>query len=466
MGPGGWGSPGLLRRSNLLVNIIAGIGGQGRAEILYYRAFTAVYYVSLSSLSGHGREAILCATKCATYGVPVYSVRKLTQEQVKVAIAKGGLVKDGKLKTKISDGENLYLSIKGGRGYFTHQFRDNDGKLRNHSIGPASGDDAITLAAARRQRADFMARKRAGAPLAIRERKATGDTFGASLQSYLDSHPKVSAATVSLSARFIPTDFKAKSVHAITAEDVAAVLRGKDEKGETIWTGPGPNRGNRLRLLMCYVFASKSVRPNPAEWQSEGAALPHLLDDERKAATHPPSMPHAELPAFAATLDDSIEDRAGKFVILTAARRKEALAAAWSEFDLAKRVWTIPAARMKMGREHRVPLTDAMIACLGKPGAANEFVFQNATGGPLSNSHAALDKTWLPNGYTLHGFRATFGTWAEEQDDGRAFPPTVIEAALAHVKGAKHEAAYRRSQLVEARRPLMEAWSKFATGTA
>jgi integrase len=90
-------------------------------------------------------------------------------------------------------------------------------------------------------------------------------------------------------------------------------------------------------------------------------------------------------------------------------------------------------------------------------------VFTNQAGGPLDDSHAALDKTWVPSGYTLRGFRSSFSTWAEAQDDGRRFAPSVIEAALAHAKGNAVTQAYLRSDLFKARRKLMEEWAAHAT---
>jgi integrase len=162
-----------------------------------------------------------------------------------------------------------------------------------------------------------------------------------------------------------------------------------------------------------------------------------------------------------ASLGDDVASRALKFVILTAVRRKEALGARWSEFDLENRVWVVPAERMKMERDHAVPLTDAMIACLGPRGADDVLVFASErTGGMLGHDALSMKK----HGATLHGFRSTLSTWAEEQEDGKAYPQPVIKSVLAHGKGDAVTAAYLRSDHFNARRKLMAAWSAFATG--
>jgi integrase len=139
------------------------------------------------------------------------------------------------------------------------------------------------------------------------------------------------------------------------------------------------------------------------------------------------------------------------------------LCGAWREFDLDNRVWIVPGERMKMKRDHAVPLTEAMIACLGPRGADNAFVFPSRrTGGMLGHDTLPIRE----HGATLHGFRSTLSTWAEEQDDGRAYPRAVIKAVLAHGKGDAVTAVYLRSELFEARRKLMEHRSRFATNRA
>jgi len=355
-----------------------------------------------------------------------------------------------------ADGRSLYLVTKAGRGFWVLHFRDprEGGAIRNTGLGSV---ETLTPAAARRRRDDIMADLRNGRPVAIMTRKSRSDLFSTAADAYLSNHAdewneRTRKANTALVANKLPADFKAKVVTAITPDHVADVLR-------PIWNGPGANAGSRLRQLIEGVLRSRDVTPNPASWQR----LQDRLSRKRAEVKHHDAMPFAEVPAFVATLGDSMEDRAGRFVILTAVRRKEALAATWGEFDLKARVWNIPAERMKSRKAHSVPLSDAAIAALGKPGERDAYVFQNKAGGPLSDSHAALDKTWVPNGYTLHGFRSSFSTWAEAQDNGRRFAPTVIEAALAHAKGNAVTQAYLRSDLFEARRDLMDTWAAYAT---
>ena len=152
-----------------------------------------------------------------------------------------------------------------------------------------------------------------------------------------------------------------------------------------------------------------------------------------------------------------------QFLILTATRTSEALRARWSEIDLANRVWTIPAGRMKMRKEHRVPLSDTAVALLRSLPTEdnNDFVFiGSATGSGLSDmAMTAVLRRMGHTAITVHGFRSTFRDWAAEVSH---FPNHVVEMALAHAIGDKVEAAYRRGDLFAKRRELMAAWAEFA----
>jgi integrase len=177
-------------------------------------------------------------------------------------------------------------------------------------------------------------------------------------------------------------------------------------------------------------------------------------------------MPYADVPTFLAALRqrDGIGARALEFAILTAARTGEVLGARWEEFDLAGAIWTVPAGRMKGGREHRVPLSKRALEIVTamQEGRSGDFVFPGARPGkPLSA--IALELVLLRmkiEDATVHGFRSAFRDWAAECTHS---PNEVCEAALAHAIGNKVEAAYRRSDLFEKRRKLMDAWSIYCT---
>jgi integrase len=181
-------------------------------------------------------------------------------------------------------------------------------------------------------------------------------------------------------------------------------------------------------------------------------------------------MPYAELPAFLASLreQEGIAARALEFSILTAARTGEIIGARWSEINLLDKTWTVPAGRMKAHREHRVPLSARALAVLDKMQAARKgdsgeaFVFPGGKPGtPLSNmAFLMLLRRMGRSDLTAHGFRATFKTWASERT---SYQNEIAEAALAHVIGDKVEQAYRRTDMFEKRRRLMQQWATFCT---
>jgi integrase len=203
---------------------------------------------------------------------------------------------------------------------------------------------------------------------------------------------------------------------------------------------------------------------NPARWKGH---LDKLLPKRRKvkAVKHHSAIPYSEMPAFMAGLRqrDSISARALEFTILTAARTGEVIGGTWDEINLTEAVWTIPASRMKAGKEHRVPLsarTVELLEALPKI-EGNPYLFPSARhGGPLSNmAMLELMRGILPGqGYVPHGFRSTFRDWAAEQT---AYPNHVLEQALAHQIGNAVEVAYRRSDLLDKRKRLMADWADY-----
>jgi integrase len=199
---------------------------------------------------------------------------------------------------------------------------------------------------------------------------------------------------------------------------------------------------------------------NPARWQGHlEHALPTVVKGDHHAA-----MPYAEVPAFLAKLrqDTSVPAKCLEFVILTAARLGEALGATWDEIDLDNRAWTVPASRMKAGEEHKVPLSAAAIAVLQELLAIrqSDYVFPGAHPGKAIGKNMPLRLLNQITGTvaTVHGFRSSFRDWAAERT---AFAREVAEMALAHAIPDAVEAAYRRGDLFDKRRKLMDAWAAY-----
>jgi integrase len=178
---------------------------------------------------------------------------------------------------------------------------------------------------------------------------------------------------------------------------------------------------------------------------------------------HFAALPYIEIGAFVAELrqQDSIAARTLEFAILTAARPGEAIGARWDEINIGERLWTIPAARTKSGREHRVPLSDAAIVVIEQMAAIrhSEHVFPGRLSGRAIGDTTIFDLLrGMGRDITAHGFRSSFRDWAGEQTN---FAREVAEMALAHAVGDAVERAYRRGDLFQKRRQLMDAWARY-----
>jgi integrase len=198
---------------------------------------------------------------------------------------------------------------------------------------------------------------------------------------------------------------------------------------------------------------------NPAAWDGN---LEHALPKPTavRQVEHHAALPFAQVNDFIMQLRErrGIAARALEFLILTAARTGEVTGARWSEIDLDARVWTIPAARMKAKKDHRVPLSDRALEILRALPREADFVF---IGDEAGLSHSAMDQVRKRMGrrdFVVHGFRSTFRDWAAERT---SYPNHVVEMALAHTIGNKVEAAYRRGDLFDKRRKLMADWARY-----
>jgi integrase len=232
---------------------------------------------------------------------------------------------------------------------------------------------------------------------------------------------------------------------------------------EPIWTEK-PETASRLRgrieKVLGWATAMKHRSgDNPAAWDG---ALSHLLPPLSKVRKieHHKAMDYREVPKLVSDLlaNGSESAKALAFTILTAARTGETIGAVPAEIDVKGKLWVLPAARMKAGREHRVPLSDAAMALV--PAGSGRICSRGMKPGrPLSNmAMLMLLRDLRGEGFTVHGFRSAFSTWARECTD---YPREIVEACLAHASGDAVELAYRRTDFLDKRRALMEEWAGF-----
>ena len=249
--------------------------------------------------------------------------------------------------------------------------------------------------------------------------------------------------------------------------DVPLVLKAleqpvKAERGypaDPLWSAR-PETANRLRGRIEAVLDWAKARghrtgDNPAAWEVIGKVLP-----ARGGSKHHAALPYADIPAFMASLEESggVAAKALAFTVLTAARSQEVLKARWSEVDLDAGIWTVPAERMKMRPEHRVPLSPPAIELLRglyheDDGDDGYLFIGRQPGRPLGHTTLQQLLRRMHRPTTVHGLRSSFRDWAGERT---AFPHDVCEAALARIKG-KTERAYQRGDLFSKRRELMDS---------
>ena len=221
-------------------------------------------------------------------------------------------------------------------------------------------------------------------------------------------------------------------------------------------------RGRLESILDWAAFRGYREGENPARWKGH---LEHELPARSKVQKieHHAALPYAELGAFMVELRkrEGLSARALEFAILCASRSGEVRGATWAEIDLPGRIWTVPAERMKAGKEHRVPLSDEAVKLLDALPriVGNDYVFPAPRGGQLSDmALTAVLRRMERGGLTQHGFRSTFRDWAGETT---AYPREVCEHALAHKLADGVEAAYQRGDLLAKRARLMADWARY-----
>ena len=391
----------------------------------------------------------------------------------------------------VADGGGLYLQITpAGAKTWVLRFQI-AGRRRDMGLGSAS---VFSLAEARERAREarrlvvqgidpIEARRAERSAKALDAAKAM--SFRQCAQGYIAAHragwrnDKHAAQWGSTLESYVFPVFGDLPVGAVDTALVTKALEqrvpGPDRKPTPLWMAK-PETASRVRgrvesILDWATAHGYRQGENPARWRGH---LENLLPRPVKVrrVEHHAALPYREMGAFMTELrrQDGVAPRALEFAILTAARTGEVIGARWEEIDIAERLWTVPAARMKGGREHRVPLSRPALAIVEKMAAvrSGDFMFPGAQSGrPLSNMSMLMllrrmqrssPGSRFGTSLTAHGFRSTFRDWAAERT---GFPAEVAEMALAHTVGDKVEAAYRRGDLFEKRRQLAEAWARF-----
>lgn len=377
-----------------------------------------------------------------------------------------------------ADGGGLHLLVKqSGARSWVYRFMLN-GKARDVGLGPAAGSDAVTLADARDKAAALRLQVKAGVdPIAERQRmaaealaaaqaaKVAGITFQAVADAYIADHEhswrnakhrQQWRNTLATYAYPIIGDLP---VAEVGTAHVLQIL-------EPVWKRK-PETASRVRGRIEAILDAAKAREyrsgeNPARWRGHLAQI--LPARTRLSRGHHKAIAYQSLPDFMKRLRtrEAMAALALEFVILTATRSGEVINATWNEVDLAGGIWTVPAARMKAARDHRIPLSPRAVEILEtvQP-LGRAHLFPGPRGGKLSGMAMAMLLRRMQIDATVHGFRSTFRDWAAEST---GYAHEVCEMALAHVIANKAEAAYRRGDLFEKRRKLMTDWSDYCAG--
>ncbi|MBX5147179.1 tyrosine-type recombinase/integrase [Rhizobium lentis] len=395
----------------------------------------------------------------------VAKINKLSDQGIK-ALSKPGLY---------GDGLGLYLQVSsyGTKSWLFRFMRD--GKARKMGLGALH---TISLKAARQKAQECRIKLDAGIDpiedrkavhLARKAETAAAMTFKQCAEKYIDAHratwknTKHSAQWPSTLKTYVYPVIGDLSVKDIDVGLVLKVIEG-------IWKTK-PETASRVRGRIEIVLDWAAARKyrhgeNPARWRGH---LDKLLPARSKVAKvkHHEALPYREIAPFMAEAraKEGISARALEFTILNAVRTNETIGAKWPEIDIEAGMWTIPPERMKGGREHRIPLSEAAIALLkALPRVkGNPYVFPGAHEGKHLSNMAMLElvRGMRPGaGLTVHGFRSTFRDWAAEQT---AYPNEMVEMALAHIVSDKTEAAYRRGDMLDRRRRLMKDWADYCS---
>jgi len=385
---------------------------------------------------------------------------------------------DRKVKTltksgRYGDGGGLWLQVRDA-AHKSWIFRfARAGRAREMGLGPLHD---VSLAAAREAAQRCRAQLRDGLdPLEVRRQlvadnlaSASGRSFNAAASEYISAHaPGWRNAKHAAQWQSTLTTYAAPIIGKLACGDVTTAHLAKILA--PIWKGKTETAA-RVRGRIEAVLDFAAVRgwrsgDNPARWKGH---LAELFPPRSRVAPvrHHPALPWREVSAFVLELRgrEAMAARALEFAVLTAARTGEAIGATWAEIDTVARIWTVSADRMKMKRDHRVPLSPPAIKLLEQLRPENakpeHFVFHNdSRARPISNM--AMIQLLARMGraeITVHGFRSSFRDWVLEATE---HPRDLAELSLAHVNRDKVESAYARGDAIERRAKMMNDWAAF-----
>ena len=372
------------------------------------------------------------------------------------------------------DGAGLWLKVtEGGSKSWILRYAFN-GRERWTGLGPypdvslaEARDKAATWRREVRQGIDPMQVKQQAAAV-VRAEQAKTVTFESCAKRYIESHR--SGWKSAKHAEQWTSTLQAYAGPVIGKMDVALIetahiMRVLDPVWHTKAETASRLRGRVEAILDWATVHRYRTGDNPARWKGHLEALLPARSKVSKAK-HFAALPWRDMKPFMAELrqQNGIGALALQFTILTAARSGEVRGMEWYEVDFEQRLWTVPGERMKAGREHRVPLSNAAVELLEQLKAVKladtDIVFPSVRDHkPLSDmTLTAVLRRMQRSDITVHGFRSSFRDWAAEATD---FPQEMAEMALAHIVGNKVEAAYRRGDMLEKRRAMMEAWAAF-----
>lgn len=368
-----------------------------------------------------------------------------------------------------SDGHGLHLLVKPDRRRTWILRYQRDGRRRDLGLGPFP---EVSLRQARFLALEARQLVEAGldpieARIEQKNRLRGAQTFDAFAQQLIASrsagwrNPKHCAQWKNTLKIYAGPILGEMDIRQITTRDVLAAI-------SPIWadkTETASRVRQRIEAVIDYATALGAREgDNPARWRGH---IEHLLPKPSRVHTvqHLRALPWKDVTRFFKELSclDGKAAAALRFIIITATRSGEVRHATWSEIDLEEKIWTIPAQRTKVNKEHRVPLPDVGLLNIGMPRAEGDLVFPGGKSGkPLSD--VAVSKVIRKLGYqvTCHGFRSCFRDWAGE---ATGHPREVIEAALGHKIGNRVEAAYARGDQIVKRRRLIDDWATFITTT-